>query len=349
VRLDWLVAIAACGGGRPAGPPPALTVDTVRLAPTTVTDSSEYLATLRSRTAAVLQPQVDGQVVAILVKPGDIVERGQPLLQIDPHRQQATVNQARASRVGREAALALAERNRDRIRALYDQGAATRQDLDNAETAVHTARADVEALGAEIQANQVQLGYFRVDAPGHGAVGDIPVRVGDRVTAQTVLTSVTDNQVLEANVSIPVSHARGVHRGTEIRLVDDAGTTLAAAPVSFVSQLVNAQTQSVLVKAYVDNTAGGLRSDQLVRARVVWSSRSGLVVPAIAVTRLGGQAFVFVIESQHGAAIAHQRPVTLGELVDNNYPVVSGLAAGDTIVTSNLQKLRDGAHVAPAH
>jgi RND family efflux transporter MFP subunit len=311
------------------------------LASTDVVDSSEYLAYLRSRSAAVLQPQVEGQVVGISVKAGDHVEPGQPLLQIDPNRQQATVNQAQASRASRQAALELARINLARTETLVSEGALARQELDNALATERSAHADVDALGAEIKAGQVQLGYYTVAAPYRGTVGDIPVRVGDRVTTPTVLTSITDNTVLEANISIPVIRAKDVALGTEIRLADADGNTLATAPVGFVSPVVNLSTQSVLVKAYIDNAAGALRSDQLVRSNVVWRHHPGVVVPPLAVTRLGGQAFVYVVEDGH----AKQRPVTLGELVDNKYPVIKGVAAGDTVVTSQIQKLRDGAAI----
>src|SRR5262249_22929941 len=160
-----------------------------------------------------------------------------------------------------------------------DSGALPRQELDNAQSAVASAQAEVAALGAEIQTNTVQLGYYRIVAPGKGVVGDIPVRVGEHVTPQTVLTSVTDNDVLEANISIPVARAKDIHAGTEIDLVDASSKIVGKGAVTFVSPLVSRDTQSVLVKADIPNNNHALRSDQLVRARVVWSSHPGLQIP----------------------------------------------------------------------
>ncbi|HEV7557252.1 MAG TPA: efflux RND transporter periplasmic adaptor subunit, partial [Kofleriaceae bacterium] len=328
------------------GPPPAMPADITKLAPTTVVDSSEYMATLRSRTAAIIQPQVDGQIVSIAVKSGEVVQPGQALLQIDPKRQQTAVTQVRETRVAREAQLKLAQVNLDRVQSLVQSGALPKQELDNAESAVAGARAEVAALGAEIQTNQVQLGYYRVVAPERGVVGDIPVRVGDRVTPQTVLTTVTDNDILEANVSVPVARAKDVHIGTELELIDATSKIVAKGTITFVSPIVSRDTQSVLVKADITNEGALLRADQLVRVRVVWSTHPGLVVPALSVTRLGGQAFVYVAQQAGQGLVAKQRPVTLGDLVDNTYPVQTGLTAGESIVTSNVQKLRDGAPVA---
>lgn len=345
-----VIAGAAACGGEPAAKqaPPPLSVDLVALAPTQVVESSEYLGTLRSRTSAKLQPQVDGQVTSILVKPGDAVDAGQALVQIDPGRQPAALAQARASRTSREAQLQLAQKNLERVKPLVDSGALPGQELDNARAAVESARGDVQALGAAITGSWVQLGYYKVVAPTAGVVGDIPVRVGDRVTSQNVITTVTDNRVLEANISIPVERARDIRAGLGIEVVDDRSQVIGTGQIEFVSAEVNKETQSLLVKANIANSAGALRDQQIVHARVVWKTQPGLVVPALAVTHQGGQAFVFVAMQVDGKLVAKQRPVQLGDLRDNNYVVEKGLAAGDRVVASQIQKLRDGAPIAPA-
>lgn len=320
-------------------------VELEQLEPGQVVDSSEYLAQLRPLTATALQPQIDGHVTAILVRPGQPVEQGQLLMQIDPGPQPAAVNRARANRAGQEANLRLAEINVARVRALVEGGASPRQDLDNAEAALETARKQVEALGADITGSRAQLQYYRITAPGKGVVGDIPVRVGDLVTSQTRLTSVTDNSVLEANVSLPSERSADVKLGTPVQLVDDSSQLLAAGNVGFISPQVNSETQSVLVKANIDNRDGRLRAEQIVRARVVWRTHEGLTIPALAVTRLGGQTFVYVATAADGGLVARQRPVTLGELTNNRFVVQKGLEPGDRIVVSNVQKLRDGAPI----
>jgi RND family efflux transporter MFP subunit len=242
----------------------------------------------------------------------------------------------------------LAQRNLERVEHLVTRGAAPAQDLDNARATVDSARGDVQALGAEIDSSRVQLEYYRIAAPTHGVIGDIPARVGDRVTAQTVITTVSDNRVLEANVSVPVERARGVKLGTGIVLVDDRGRELGRGQVGFISPQVTAETQSVLVKANIPNPAGRLRADEVVRARVVWATHPGLVVPALAVTRQGGQDFVFVAKADGARLVAKQRPVQLGDLANDEYVVDSGLAVGDRVVTSAIQKLHDGTAIEPA-
>jgi RND family efflux transporter MFP subunit len=179
-------------------------------------------------------------------------------------------------------------------------------------------------------------------------VGDISARVGDLVTPQTKLTSVTDNHVLEANMAVPVERAAAVKPGLQVEIVGDDSRLVAEGAVSFISPQVNPETQSVLVKATIANPDGALRAEQLTRGRIVWRTRDGITAPALAVTRLGGQAFVYVATQATGGLVARQRPVTLGELINNAYVVERGVAAGDRIVVSQIQKLRDGAPIAPA-
>jgi RND family efflux transporter MFP subunit len=346
LRVAFVITWIACGGKAPPQRPPPLPVSAVALTPTEIAETSEYLAQLRATTAPALRPQINGQVTEILVRSGDVVEAGAPLMRIDPGPQPSAVAQVRAQRGGRAAALALAERNFARTRQLVERGAVARQELDDARAALDSARADVAALGAEIRGSQIQLGYYQITAPTRGVVGDIPVRVGDRVGPTTTVTSVTDNRVLEANLAIPVARAAEVALGTEVRLVDDAGNALGSGRVDFIAPDVAPDTQSVLVKATIDNGAGKLRADQVVRTRVVWRARPGIAVPALAVTWQGGQPFVFVVERAKGGAVARQRPVQLGELTDGTYPVLRGLQPGEQVVTGDLQKLRDRAPVA---
>src|SRR5689334_17431214 len=252
-RVVFVVVLFACGAKGPPPPPPPMPVPVAAVAQTELVDSTEYLAQLRSRTAAVIKPQVEGRITQIFVKSGDVVDAGKPLMRIDPARQSAAVAQTQATATARRAALELAERNLARVQELVDRGALPAQELDNARTAAETARADVAALGAQLRGSRVELGYYQVTAPSHGVVGDIPVRVGDTVTPATQLTTVADIRVLEANVSIPVGRTRDIKLGGEIRIVDDTGAQIAAGKVTFIAPEVSAATQSVLVKADIDN------------------------------------------------------------------------------------------------
>lgn len=105
-------------------------------------------------------------------------------------------------------------------------------------------------------------------------------------------------------------------------------------------------TQTILAKAKLGAGASKFRADQFIRARLVWSEAPGLVVPLLAVTRVGGQFFVFVAEpGEGGGLVARQRSVTLGAMVGNNYVVLDGLNEGERLITGGIQKIGDGAPV----
>ena len=339
---------AACGrtsAASSAAPPPSpVGVEAVR--PVKVPEVTEYIATLRSRRSITVQPQVNGHVTKIFVESGDTVKAGAPLMQIDPARQQATLSSARASHSSRRAALDLAERDLKRTTQLVELGAVPTRELDQARSSVDALRAEVNALAANIRSDRVTLDYYRVEAPAGGVVGDIPVRVGDRVTPATRLTTLDDNGALEAYVSVPIEQSDRVALGMEVQLVDQDGKTLSTGRVHFISPQVSSETQSLLLKSDVPNPDGALRAEQFVRARVVWGARDGFTLPPASIVRMNGQTFVYVADAAESGAVARMRPVVVGELIDNRFAVLSGIQPGQKIVTSGVQKIRDGAPVA---
>jgi len=339
-------AAEAAGRGEGAGSM-KLPVEIVTLADVPIQDASEYLAQLVSRTQVAIYPQVSGVVTSILVKPGQAVKEGAALLQIDPRRESANLSNQVAAMAQREANLELAKRNASRSAALFHEGLVSRQQLEQDQSQAAVAKAEVTAQQAAIGAQSAQLGYYRIEAPFDGAVGDVPVKVGDYVGPQTKLTSVDDNKTLEAYVNVPSEQLGLLSDASRVVLMGydrSTNATIAEAPISFVAQEANPLTQSVLIKARFPN-GGQLRAAQIVRARVVWKTHPGVRVPTLAVTRQSGQYFAFVATPGAGGTVAHQVPVTVGDLDNSTFAVVSGLKAGDQVIVSQLQKLREGAPI----
>jgi RND family efflux transporter MFP subunit len=330
-------------GAAPAGVPVKLAV--TRSIP--ISDSTEYVATLKSRDSAVIMPEVEGRITQIYVHSGDRVAAGMRLMQIDPAKQQATVNSQEGSKAAQQANLYWAEEQYKRTSGLYAAGVVSKQDLDQAKSALDAAQAQLHALNAQVQEQQVQLHYYRVVAPSSGVVGDIPVRVGDRVTTSTALTTVDRPGSLEAYVYVPVERSSQLKLNLPVEIVDSADRVIAQSRVRFISPEVDSTTQTVLVKAAISNNQDKLRTLQFIRARVVWGTHEGPVVPVLAVSRIGGQYFAFVAEEQKGKLIAHQRPLRLGEMIGNDYAVLDGLKPGDKVIVSGTQFLVDGVPVIP--
>jgi RND family efflux transporter MFP subunit len=350
-RLAFLLGIAVlaagCGPKPPADSPSALAVPvrTTVVRSASLADASEYLATLKSRQSSVLNPQVEGQVTHIFVKSGDRVAAGAALMQIDPLKQQATVGSLEAAHAAQAANVQFAQIQWERTKRLFDAGVVSKQEFDQAQTSLDTAQQQLKSLEAQVHEQQVQLHYYRVVAPADGMVGDIPVRVGDRVTTSTLLTTVDEPGSLELYVNVPVERMKDLKRGLAVQLLDPAGKVVAESRIDFISPEVDNNTQSVLAKATVKNSSRALRTSQFARARVIWGARPGRVVPVLAVSRINGQFFAFVVDGQGKSLVAHQRRVQLGELADNQYPVLEGLQDGDRVVIEGAQNLADGASV----
>jgi len=343
------LAVLAAGCARLADPraggPPATPVEAVTLAEHPVAQTTEFVGVVKSRQSTIVQPQVEGIVTRILVRSGDRVRPGAPLMQIDPRMQQAAVASLQSQRAGREADLRFARQEAARAKTLVEAGAASRSDLEQAETALSMAEAQLQAIDAQLREQGVALAYHTVSAPTAGVVGDIPVRVGDRVTNSTRLTTIDQSSGLEVYVNVPVQEAGHLRLGLPVHLVDDQGRLLTTAQLSFVAPSVDAGTQSVLAKARLAETVG-LRTDQFVRAQMVWTEAPALVVPFVAVNRINGQYFAFVAESgEGGTTVARQRAVDLGAVVGNDYVVRSGLKPGEKLIVSGVQKIGDGSPV----
>jgi RND family efflux transporter MFP subunit len=310
-----------------------------------IADTSEYLAILKSRHSANINPQVEGQVTRILVKSGDRVQAGDALLQIDPLKQEAMVNGQDAARAAQEANVRYARISLERAQKLFDAGVISKQDFDNAQTSYDAAVSQLKSLQEQVRQQKVELRYYRVSAPMDGIVGDIPVRAGDRVTVSTLLTTVDEPGALEAYIYVPGARAKELRLGLPAKLIDDQGTVQAETQLTFVSPQVDMETQAVLAKAVVRNAKANLRIAQQVRAQVTWGNREGQVVPVLAVQRVNGQFFTFIAMKEGNTTVARQRLLKLGDIVGNDYPVLEGLKPGDHVILSGLQFLQDGTPV----
>jgi RND family efflux transporter MFP subunit len=334
----------ASAGGPPQMPPTPVALRAAAMSP--IEETSEYVATLKSLRSTTVQPQIDGQITQIFVKSGDRVPQGAPLIQIDARRQQAAVSSQEAEVAAREAAVALARQQAQRTHELLAAGAISKQEQEQAAAALTTAEANLKALQAQVQQQVVQLRYFTVTAPAAGVIGDVPVRVGNQVTPQTVLTTVDENTTLEIYVNVPMERAPDLKNGLPIQILSsDGAEQVASTAVNFISPHVDDATQSVLVKGPVRNPDGRMRAMQYARARIVWKTRDGLVVPVTAVLRINGQFFAFVAQDAGGKLTAKQRSIKVGPIVGDNYVVLDGIRTGERVVTSGTQKLADGAPI----
>jgi RND family efflux transporter MFP subunit len=359
-RIGWLpvaaaLAAVACGGSSGAqgqgggrqGGAPAAGVKVLPLERHPIADTSEYIATVRSLHSTTVQPQVEGVIRRIFVKSGDLVRPGTPLMQIDPEKQAANVRSTESTRAAREADVAYWRGQVQRLKALLEAGAISRNEYETAQHQLETAEASLASLNAQVREGEVELHYYRVTAPEAGIVGDIPVREGDRVTTSTQITTIDSKQGLEAYIQVPLDRAPELKIGLPVEILDADNKVAATNQITFVAPRVDPATQTVLAKAMLHDPPPFVKVQQFVRARVVWRTVPGLTIPIVAVTRVSGQYFCFVAEPNGEAFVARQRPVQVGNILGNDYVVQGGLKPGERVIVSGVQKLADGAPVRP--
>src|SRR6202047_4092559 len=179
--LAALLFPTACGDskGAKAAAPQAMPVKVQTAKFQKVDDTTDYVATLKSRDSALVMPQVEGIITQIFVHSGQRVGAGAPVMQIDPAKQQATVNSQEHARVAQLAQLKWAQQNYDRVSGFGHARVVSKQELHQARATLDAAEAQLHSLEAQVREQQGPLHYSQVVAPRGGIVGDVPVRVGD--------------------------------------------------------------------------------------------------------------------------------------------------------------------------
>lgn len=310
------------------------------------------VSTLEAPEEVNLAAQAGGRIQSLLIRQGDAVRQGQLLVVLDQTQLQEEVRALKGQRD--ESRL-----NYQRFEYLVQQGAASAIQRD-------ALRQNYLAADAALGAKQADLAYKDLRAPIDGVVSDVTVKPGDVIRAGTPFTTIQRTAKLLARVEVPSRYGRRVRAGQVVMLNPPSGSAGVKGRVVSIDPRVNNATQAFLVKAELDNPAGEFRNGERVGTRLVIGQRPQLAVPALAVTRSSGQAFVLVVgnledlERFPGNApietlralrplprFALQMPVKLGALQNGRYPVLKGLNEGQSVIVSNLVSLRHGTPVTP--
>jgi membrane fusion protein, multidrug efflux system len=308
-------------------------------------DQATYQSTLESIVNVPLAAEIEGRIVAMPMREGQLVRPGDLLLRLDQVQQQASTDAAAAD--------ALKDRiNAERYVFLNQQGAVSTKDRDYYVT---KARSSAD----QFRSTKATLGYKDVLAPIPGMVGSIPVKLGAVVRPGETITTIVDNSRLWLRLDVPGELAYRVKLGMPVELLaPDKPERKVMGKVTFIAPSLDERTQTLLVKATFDNPDGALRDNQRVQASLRFGSQQALAVSQAALLLQAGQTFVFRAvtpqqaqqligapirpEPPAGALVAVQTPVTLGSLQDGRYAVLKGLDANDSVVLGNLAQLRSG-------
>jgi membrane fusion protein (multidrug efflux system) len=367
--------VTACGNRDPkaaatsSGPLP---VDAVRVRQGNVPLAGDWVGTLDGFVNAQIQPEVSGYLVQQKYREGSLVAKDQVLFQIDRRQFQATVDQAAAQVEQAKGQLAqakaqqgLAQINLKRDTPLAQARAISQSQLDNdtqqaeqADAAVVAAKAAVSASEATLAAANLNLGFTEVRSLVSGVAGQAATQVGNLVNPQSVLTSVSQLDPIKVYFSISDAeylalidrvHTAGSNllgKESELPLtltLTDGKLWPHKGHIVFVDRQMNQQTGAIRIAASFPNPGNVLRPGQFGRVTAETEIRqNAILVPQMAVQELQGTKQVYLVGPDNKAHIIN---VTLGPQVGNDWIVVSGLRADQRVITSNLQKLRDGVQV----
>lgn len=332
---------------------PPLSVSTAVVAPAEFADRLEAIASLESERIVQLASQVTGRVIRVLVRQGQTVRAGQLVLVLDQAQLQAELATLRSQ-------MLTDQFNFERYDRLVRVGAASAFQRDQyRQSAIASKQAYV--------AHQADLAYRTVRAPQDGVIGQLNIRSGDVLQAGVPFTQLVSNQALMAELELPANRAAQVRVGLPVTLYPPGpGMTPITTRLATVEPSVTPSTQMLMAQAPLMDASSAWRNGMRLRAELLLATRQQPAIPATAVTRLAGQSFVFVVGDRRQlqrnpgrmdrqalaglppqARVALQVPVRLGPLQNNRYPVLSGVATGQQVITSGLLTLRHGMPVLP--
>jgi membrane fusion protein (multidrug efflux system) len=344
------LATAACSSkaeDSPGGRPP-VAVETARIGTGSFEEGVEVVGSLSPKFEAQVRAEYTGTVAEIYVSEWVPVKKGMPLARLDTRELEAAVLGVKAQAAQAEAAAVRAEREYDRAVKLKESGLMTQQGLDEAGTARAAARPAVEAARAMVEAAETRLAKAIIRAPMDGIVASRFVSVGD-LAGKDPLFRVVDNRLFDLTVTVPSSRIHEVRSGQKLSFVTDGvpGRTFEGT-VAFINPAAETGSRAVKVQAAVPNPDGDLKAGLFAKGRILTGTRTGVLqAPRSALFSWDVQARradVFLVVGD----VARRRAVSTGTAPGELVEIVSGLAAGDVVVTRGAFNLRDGDRVAVA-
>jgi multidrug efflux system membrane fusion protein len=310
------------------------------------------LGTVTARNTAVVKARVDGQLVRIAFREGQLIKEGELIAEIDPRPFQVALDQANGQLMRDQALLANAKLDVDRYRGLLAKDSIAKQQVDAQEALVHQYEGTVQTDQAQVDNAKLQLGFTRITAPLSGRMGLRQIDVGNQVHASDAngVVVITQTQPISVIFAIPsdnlgavLAHLRTGDPLTVTAMDRDGKTRLAAGRLVSVDNQIDATTGTVKLKAEFANADNALFPNQFVNVRLrVETLHNVILVPTAAIQRGTQGTFVYVVGADQTVAV---RPVTLGPISNDSVAIDKGLAAGEQIVVDGADKLRQGAKV----
>lgn len=295
--------------------------------------------------------RVQGEIVNVYYREGQLVHKGDPLLDIDPRPYQAQLTQAEGQLAHDEALLNEARIDLGRYESAYTQNAIAKQQVDDQQQTVFQYEGTVKNDTGQVDNAKVNLVYCHITSPIDGRVGLRLVDPGNIVQANstTALVVVTQLQPITVIFSVAEdylpqiqSQMRKGQRMTVDALDRDQQKQIAAGTLLTLDNQIDPTTGTIKLKAEFPNENGALFANQFVNAKLlVDTQRDATLIPTAAIQRNAQGAFVYLVKPDQTAAI---QDITVGT-TDGDTAAVQGLQPGQTIAVKGFEKLQDGVKV----
>ncbi len=347
-----LIAIVGCSHG-PAdtfGERDAVPILAAKVVQKTVSDTIRAIGRVEAFSTVDVKAQINGQVMQVHFLQGQDVKQGDLLFTIDPRPFEAALQQAQANLAKDRAQYREAAADEHRYSVLLKENVGSRQQYDQVEATAAALSASMQADEAAVQTARLNLEYCEIRAPIDGRTGDLLVHAGNLVKPDADTAMVVINQVhpVYVNFAIPEQKLPAVREfmadrklAVQVSLPEQQGVE--SGDLTFVDNTVDAKTGTINLKGQFANTNGRLWPGEYVNATLILHDHPGaILVPSQAVQTGQQGSFVFVVQS---AMKVELRPIVVGETIDNQTVVNSGLKAGETVVTDGQLRLIPGATV----
>ncbi|HEY4154374.1 MAG TPA: efflux RND transporter periplasmic adaptor subunit [Puia sp.] len=340
--------------------PAVVSLPVITLSNQPFTSYQEYSASLEGNKDVEIRPQVNGYLDKIFVDEGAQVKKGQPLFQINDRPYREALNNAKASWTATKANLASAEINVNKLTPLVQNKVISPVQLKSAQAVYDAAAASVAQAQAQVGNAEINIGYSLIRAPMDGFIGRIPFKTGSLVGMTTTEPLTTLSEIKEMRAYFSLSETdflqfKKQYPGNTIAeklkqvppvelILADNSVYPEKGKVEIVSGQFANGTGSIPFRASFPNAAGTLRSGNTGRIRITTVVPSGLVIPQESTFELQDKVFVFVLGDSNKVRSV---PVNISGRSGNYYLVDQGVKAGDRIVYTGVDRLRDGAMIRP--
>jgi multidrug efflux system membrane fusion protein len=359
VLLSWLAYSHLIKARQTAGPVkgslPRQTNVAVTAAAATKGDINIYLhglGTVTPISTVTVKSRVDGELVRIFYKEGQIVKKGQLLAEIDPRPFQAQLTQAQGQLMRDQAQLKNAEVDLERYRVLTSQDSIAEQQYATQKSLVQQLAGTIKFDQGQIETAKLQLSYSRITAPEGGRVGLRPIDPGNIVhaTDPNGLLVITQLEPITVIFTIPEDNLEAVLDKIKagVTLAVDAfnreeSRKLASGFLLSMDNQVDTNSGTVRLRAKFSNKNHNLFPNQFVNARLLLDTGHGVtLVPTAAVQRGAQGAYVYLVKPDNTVAV---RQVRVGPTEKDETAVEAGLVPGDLVVVEGTERLREGSTV----